>query len=117
MPDQTPKDYSWVTYLWVMTLAAWGGTVNYIRNVRAGHTRPFNLTELIGELVTSAFVGVLTFWLCEASGVNQLITAATVGISGHMGGRTMFIIERWLAGKFPKSIQQVISEKEDEHLG
>jgi len=101
-PDQTPKDvtsYSWITYAWVLVLAIWGGAVNYWRKVKMGQARPFNFPELIGELVTSAFVGVLTFWLCQAAGINDLASAALVGIAGHMGGRTMFVMERWVSNR------------------
>jgi len=56
--------------------------------------------EIIGELTTSGFAGVMTFWLCEAADINGLITAVLIGISGHMGGRAIFIIEKWAEHKF-----------------
>jgi hypothetical protein len=98
VPEKDPFNYSLITYAWVLFLAAWGGAVNFLRKIKSGAVRAFNLTELVGEIVTSAFVGVLTFWLCEASGFHPLITAALVGISGHMGSRGIFALEQ-LAGK------------------
>ncbi|WP_236640481.1 phage holin family protein, partial [Tepidimonas charontis] len=59
-----------------------------------------NLFELIGELATSAFAGLITFWLCEAAQFKPLITAALVGISGHMGSRAIFQLERWAQARF-----------------
>jgi hypothetical protein len=44
--------------------------------------------------VTSAFAGLITFWLCEWAVVHPLLTAALVGISGHMGSRAIFKLER-----------------------
>ena len=100
MPEKDPTTYSLITYAWVSTLAAWGGVVNFIRKTQDGVARPFNITELVGEILTSAFAGVLTFWLCEAAGFSGLITAALVGISGHMGSRAIFQMEQWAESKF-----------------
>lgn len=97
-----PTSYSWITYVLVGFLAIWGGVVGWIRKRNAGMARPFNIMELIGELLTSAFAGILTFWLCEAAEVNPLITAALIGISGHMGSRGIFLIEKWAEEKFSK---------------
>lgn len=93
MPEKDPTNYALITYAWVFLLSAWGGLVSFLSKVKKGEARAFNLVELIGELVTSAFAGVLTFWLCEAAGLNGLVTAALVGISGHMGSRAIYHME------------------------
>ena len=74
-------------------LSAWGGVVSFLGKVRTGAARPFNLVEFVGELTTSAFSGLLTFWGCEAAEIDPLWTAVLVGISGHMGARTLYQIE------------------------
>jgi len=102
-PPKDPTAYGLITYLWVIGLAAWGGLVGFYRKVKSGEARFFNLTELIGELVTSAFAGVITFWLCEAAGFQPLITAALVGISGHMGSRAIYQFEQWVQARFGKT--------------
>ena len=106
MPDKDPTTYQWITYVWVITLSVWGGIVNYIRKVKAGDARPFNFMELIGEIFTSGFVGVITFWLCEAAGISQLVTAALVGISAHMGSRAMLMFEKALERKFAAVVER-----------
>lgn len=98
--DKDPTTYSAITYLLVSALSAWGGVVSWLRKRSTGETRPFNIVELVGELVTSAFAGVLVFWLCEAAEIKPLITAALVGISGHMGSRAIYQIENWAAARF-----------------
>ena len=100
MPEKDPTTYSWLTYLWVTGLSAWGCLVSFYRKVKTGKARPFNFAELIGELVTSAFAGLITFWLCEATDLHQLVTAALVGISGHMGSRAIFLLESWAEERF-----------------
>lgn len=95
MPEKDPSNYPLITYIWVTALAAWGGVVGYIRKVNVGDIPRYSLTEFVGEVVTSAFAGMMTFWLCEAAGIAPLVTAAMVGISGHMGSRAIYQIETW----------------------
>lgn len=87
--------YPWLAYWWVLILAGWGGVVNYIRKIREGEVSRFSLTELVGELVTSGFAGLLTFLMCRAAGLDDLVTGVLVGISGHMGARGIYAIEQY----------------------
>jgi len=110
MIEKDPSSFEWFTYAWVVFVAMWGGVVAFLRKVNSGSVRPFNLTELLGEVFTSGFAGVITFWLCESAGVDKLLSAALVGISGHMGNRAIFLFELYIAewlrirsdAKFPK---------------
>lgn len=99
-----PTSYGALTYFWVVALSAWGGTVRFIRKVKAGEMRLGHaIKSLLGEIFTSAFAGVLTFYLAEATGVSGMWTAVLVGIAGHMGGRSLEAIEdvykRWTGSK------------------
>lgn len=96
MPEKDPTTYSILTYAWVGLISFWGGLVSFLRKVKAGEARPTNLVEMIGEMVTSGFVGALTFLAAEASDIAPLWTAVLVGITGHMGARALFIGERML---------------------
>ena len=98
-PGKTITGYALLTYAWVLALSTWGGLVNYLSKIRAGRIARFNVTELIGDLFISGFTGILTFWLCEASGFNELTTAVFVGISGHMGARMIGKLETVLSRK------------------
>ena len=86
--------YPWIAYWWVLLLAGWGGVVNYIRKVREGEVGRFSITELVGDLVTSGFAGFITFLICRAAGIDELVAGVMVGISGHMGARGIYAIER-----------------------
>lgn len=100
MPEKDPTNYTLATYLWVFGLSMLGGAVNFFNKVKAGAARAFNFTEFFGELVTSGFAGLLTFWLCEAASISPLISAVLIGISGHMGSRAIFRIEKWAEDRF-----------------
>jgi hypothetical protein len=102
MPEKDPSNISLITYVWVFVLAIWGGVVHNIRKVREGVTKRFSITELLGDIMTSGFAGTITFYMCEAAGINSMLTAAMVGISGHMGARAIFLLEEWLRERFEK---------------
>lgn len=114
MPEKSPETYSLITYAWVIGLSAMGGAVAFIRKFKQGHARVFNIAEFIGECATSAFAGVMTFYLCEWSSFNQLATAAMVGIAGHMGSRAIHNLELFFESRFPKN-GQIITVKEFEN--
>jgi hypothetical protein len=99
-PEKTITGYALLTYAWVLALSTWGGMVNYLSKIRMGHIARFNITELIGDMFISGFTGVLTFWMCEAAGFNELTTAVFVGISGHMGARMIGKLEKVMSRKF-----------------
>jgi peptidoglycan/LPS O-acetylase OafA/YrhL len=105
--DRDPFDYSLLTYVWVLLLSAFGGMVNFSRKLNEGRTSVFRLTEFIGELVTSSFAGLLTFWLCESAGVDKLIAAVLIAISGHMGSRAIFRMEKWLESRLKQSAEDI----------
>src|SRR5258708_1225060 len=89
----------WVTWLWVIGLSSVGGGISFYRKLKQGHVRPFNIAELLGELSISAFVGLITFLLCKSAGINEFLTAALVGLTGHMGTRALMRLEQYLERK------------------
>lgn len=114
-PEKTITSYALLTYAWVLALSTWGGLVNYLSKVRAGAIARFNITELIGDMFISGFTGVLTFWMCEAAGFNELTTAVCVGISGHMGVRMIGKLENVMSRKFdiPEDVHVMTTSKKD----
>jgi hypothetical protein len=86
-------------WVWFVVLAIWGGTANYISRVRKDNMK-FSTVELIGEWSISGFAGVITALLCMEMGMSTLLTYALVGISGHAGGRAIFVLESLYATKF-----------------
>jgi CHASE2 domain-containing sensor protein len=99
-----PTIYSWLTYTWVVVWSVLGGMVSWYGKIKAGVSRPFNLAELFGEIATSAFAGITTFYICEWGNIDPLLSAVFIGIAGHMGTRFVFfmekMLERHLAAKF-----------------
>lgn len=103
MIDKDPSSYSFATYVWVLGLSSLAGIVSFMRKVKRGRARSYSVAEFIGEVGASALAGVVTFWLCQNAGISQLLTAAFVGISGHMGSRALALFEEWAERHFPVS--------------
>lgn len=95
-----PLDYSLKQYGLTLAIALLGGLVSWLTKVRKGDASPWNVMQLVGELCTSAFAGLMAFWLCEWSGAPPLLSAALTGIAGHMGTRAISTFEEFAAKRF-----------------
>ena len=74
-PENDPTTFPIITYDWVLGLSIMGGFAAFMRKLKDGSARMFNLVEFIGEVVTSAFAGLITFYLCEASHLDRMLSA------------------------------------------
>jgi len=106
MLDKDPLTYDMLTYAWVFVLSVWGGIAGYIRKLKTGVLQRFSLSEIVGDVVVSGFVGVLTFFICESAKFPQLISAAIIGISAHMGSRAIFMLENGMDRLFQRWVGQ-----------
>lgn len=87
-------------YATTVFLSTWGGIVNYIQSVRKGRT--FSWRELMFDLITSSFAGLLTYYFCLSAGISDTMSAILIAISGHMGTRAISgfeAIHRQIFGK------------------
>jgi len=96
MPEKDPLTYAVMTYAWVLAISVWGGTAAFIRKVKTRAGGHFSIAEWVGECVISGFVGIITFWLCESSGISPLLSAVLIAITAHMGSRAILMGERLL---------------------
>ena len=91
---KNPLSYSLRDYGVILAIAMLGGFVRWYNAVRRGESAAYDLRILVGELFTSAFIGILTFWACEAFDVQPLVTAALAGMAGHAGVSGLLWAER-----------------------
>lgn len=97
-------------FVWFMLVAVWGGTVSYITRLKKSKA-PFSLMELVGEWTISAFAGIITAYLCAEMGMSFYVTAALSGISGHMGGRAIGLLESWVEQQWRKYLGVVNEDR------
>ena len=100
MPEKDPTTWTAATWLLALGMAFGGGAVNWYAKVKRGHTRAFNIIELIGEIFTSGFVGLGVFMLLAALDQPVGTCAAASGVGGHMATRLLFTIERAVEARF-----------------
>jgi hypothetical protein len=84
-----PMGYPLKTYGFMLGVAVIGGLVSFYGKVRRKEVEALSVMHLIGEIATSAFAGLLTFWVCEYLGIQQILTAPIVGVSGHLGAKAI----------------------------
>ena len=94
MPEKDPTNWGLSVWLLAIGVSCAGGLVNWYARVKQGHTRAFNVIELIGEIFTSAFVGLCVFMLAQAMGYPIGFCAALAGVGGHMATRLLFAFEK-----------------------
>lgn len=102
-----------IAWGWVIGLSILGGFANFFRRVNSKKTKITNIVELFGELCISAMAGVVTYLLCRAANIDDMLTAAFVAIAGHMGTRLIFLWERFMLRNFPH-LKVEESKKKDE---
>jgi hypothetical protein len=90
-----PLNYPLKQYGFMLATAVLGGLVSWYAKVRKGEVSAWGVNQLVGELATSAFAGLICFWGCEAMGLQQIWTAPLVGIAGHMGTRAITAFEEF----------------------
>lgn len=87
--SKDPLNYPLKQYLFILSISLLGGLVGWYSKVRKGQLQATNLMALIGELCTSALSGLLAFYVCEYLNFAPVLTAAIVGVAGHMGTRAI----------------------------
>lgn len=89
--------FSWALLIGLSLLGGWA---SFIRKMKEGHVRAWNITEFVGELVVSGFTGIIVANLCDYIGAPVSLKYALVGIMAHMGSRALFKLESLANAKF-----------------
>jgi hypothetical protein len=101
-----PLSYPLRVYGFMLAIAILGGFVSWYAKVRRNEIPASSMFHLIGEVTTSAFAGMLTFFACEYVNFPQILTAALVGVSGHMGAKLISMAEEVAKRRLEQSSTQ-----------
>ncbi|WP_333662837.1 phage holin family protein [Acinetobacter sp.] len=81
-----------LTYGWIIALSMFGGLVAFIRRLnQAKEPQPLSVVfwRLTGELIVSAFAGIITVLLCIYWEMPLVLIGVLAGIAGHLGGKAI----------------------------
>lgn len=104
-----PLAYPLRQYGLILGVSLLGGVAGWYRKLQQGLVPEPSLLAFIGELATSAFSGLIAFWLCEAAGSSSLVAAASAGLAGHAGGRGVAWLEKVARKKAERVLGVVIT--------
>lgn len=107
-----PLNYPLRQYGFILAVSMLGGAVSFWTKMRAGDVKGSHIAALIGELTTSAFAGLLAFWICEYASVPPVLTAALAGLAGHAGGRGVAWLEDQARRKAERTLGIPPTEKQ-----
>jgi hypothetical protein len=62
--------------------------------------KKFKLGRLLIDITTAGFIGILTFWLCEAREIRGPMSAVAIAVAGAMGNRAWTEFENIWRVKF-----------------
>ena len=85
MPLKDPTTYSIATYEWVIGISMLAGVVSFVEKMRLFRMKEFTwwglffvIVGLICEAISSIFVGLMAFAICESYGIEQMTAVAIV---------------------------------------
>lgn len=103
----------YLPFLFAVLLSSVGGAVSYLNKIDRKGVK-FSFFRFCVEILTSAFVGIVSFMLCDAAELDWSYTAAIVAISGHMGARALFLIENVIFSNFLRRYGYGINQDDGE---
>lgn len=105
MPEKDPTNWTAATWVLASSAAMAGGFINWYSKVKAGHTRAFNVAELLGEILISGVVGLGSYMAADGFGLPPSLCAVAAGVGGHMGTRLVFLAEQLATKKIEKAAE------------
>ena len=77
-----------ITWGWVAFMSLLGGLVSYYQRVDRRKIK-HSAVRMFGEIAASAFVGLVTFELCDYSGIDFRLAAVFCGVSSYQGTKAL----------------------------
>lgn len=117
MDSKDPFGYPPSTYLWVIGLGMAAGLVRHLNKMRQ-----FAWGHLVIDAITSAFTGLVAFWLCVAQELDGTPwMAIIIAVAGWMGSRVFVEMEAFLrqrlatTGIDPRHYVPPVPEGQEQH--
>lgn len=92
MMDNLKNTEYFFTFLWVFLISLLGAITAYIKKKRESGQK-FNFLHLVGDILISFFLGVITYFICKGANINDFWTAGFVGLVSHLGTRALVLFD------------------------
>jgi hypothetical protein len=98
IPKWEELGWDWQSVSFLL-IGLWGGFCHYIGGVRL-KTRKLSLFEVAGDLTYSGFAAVMAAAAAHHMQLTYWPTVILCGMAGHMGSRSIFLLERFLRSRY-----------------
>lgn len=103
-----PKNPSdWMVLGLALLLAFWGGAIQYYSRWRRHGKGAVSYIELIADMASGGFSGLITFLICMLFGAPLILAVLLASIGGHLGTRSLFVFERKVLTRLPLTEREV----------
>lgn len=113
LPTNNGEELNWFGVGLLLIVAAWGGLVNYLTNVKKGLTRRFDFMELLKQTIASCFAALILCLPALAFNVHLFVVIGLAGIAGHAAGTTVYYVDSYYRKKL-KALDDGLVEPPDE---
>ncbi len=76
---------NYLSWLFALFLATWGGAVQYATRVREGEQ--WSWPNFLLDLVICSFFGILAYFACLSTNIEGPYMALIIAMSGHQGAK------------------------------
>lgn len=99
------------TGVWVTFWALFGGVLHYINSVKED-AQKWQKFRFCADLITASGAGWITWMLCKWANLDYNLSAVLIGVSGHMGTRSLFLLEKFVEIFYDKTAKIILSEED-----
>ena len=103
--SEDPTEWGVKTWLLILGLSSLGGVANWIRRRKIGAR--LSIMELIGEVTTSASVGITVFMLMTSLSYPLLACVAGSSVAGHFATRILFAVQHLIDAIEEKKLKEI----------
>ncbi len=93
MNNIPPTEIPIITYVWIYLISMLSAVATYLNRLCLGEKIKHPIITFFKDLTYCLMGGIVTFYLCNATNIGEMQTAAFVSIGSHMGARLVFALE------------------------
>ena len=81
-----------ITWLWVAGLSLLSGIASHLQRYQSSKKVKKPILTFVYDVVYCQLAGIITFFMCQISGIEGIEQALAISLGSHMGARLIFFI-------------------------